>query len=643
MEVIVLIIPNLLKLTVVCNQDVSTKIKDYEKRFPGVEYFVCYSTSDEGNLNIEYKGKNNETNSIINKAQIKARESIKGIPIIFEQLTYFFDIEFDNNLQDLEESSIYVKHYLSEFAESFYRHGRSIRGQFSFVNEPGQFRLEVVYKKGKAEKSFWFDFTVASTKMDVINDYRSILKKIEDWDRNLVFYNKAKTLHEVQRLAASTDPKETQKWVVFFDKTLDVYEKALRRILYYPNNQMISSTFFHRADQVKRWTIAMSRDFAKHKNDLLKLEKHKFVDTVRELTFDTRENRFVKFTLFKLISLLQTARNAFEEDTDYSREFVFSLEKRIERFKRYMRTPKLSKVGVSSKTVNSLVMQMRPGYSDIRAVWNLMNSLFTSDISLSGKRLSFGFAKLSILYEFWCFLAIKEILDDITEQYGIVSSIVNEAEAKQAIAAATADENIPSKAPIAYTYLRDDGSKLAELLFQQSYGPNFNAETFADPFLQRPDIVVRFWNQDRIYTYLFDAKYRIENSNLTGNKEAAPRDSIDQMHRYRDAILWRKKDNESVKREIIGAYILFPADINKCDQIPIYTYDSLIAEQNIGAFPLLPQKDKVLRDFLSSLIKRIIESDNSAWLLEENQIIAQKGFVYSIDHDEEAYSATLFD
>lgn len=643
MEVIVLTIPGLVKLTVICNQDVSNKIRDYEKRFPGVEHFVCYSSSDEGNLNIEYEGKNNEPNLIINKAQIKAKESIKGLPIIFEQLTYFFDVEFDNNLQDLDESSIYVKHYLSEFAESFYRRGRSIRGQFSFTNEPGQFRLEVIYRTGKVEKSFWFDFTVASTKMDVVNDYRSILKKIEDWDRNLVFYNKAKTLHEVQKLAEATDPKETKKWVVFFDKALDVYEKALRRILYSPNNQMVSTTFFHRADQVKHWTIVMTRDFAKHKNDLPKLEKHKFVDTVKEITFDTRENRFVKFTLIKLISLLATAKNEFENDTDYSREFVHSLENRIDKFKRYLRTPRLSNVGVSTRTVNSLVMQMRPGYSDIRAVWNLMNSLFTSDISLSGKRLSFGFAKLSILYEFWCFLAIKEILDDIMEQHGIESSKVNESEAKQAIAAAIADENIPSKAPIAYVYSRENGSKFAELLFQQSYGPNPSADTFADPFLQRPDIVVRFWNNDRVYTYLFDAKYRIENSSLTDNKEAAPRDSLDQMHRYRDAILWRKKDNKSVKREIIGAYILYPADINKDELIPIYSYDLLIAEQNIGAFPLLPQKDKILRDFLSTLIKKIMESENSAWLLEENQVIAQKGFAYSIDKGEDAYSATLFD
>lgn len=654
MDVVVYKIPDVATLTIGTKQDVAIKLRDYEKRFPGATHLVNYSCSHEGKLWLGYNQKvkiggveKEILQSVHLESSIEAKGSVVKLPLIFEQLNYFFDIEFED-VAGFEKDSMYVKHYLSEFTDSFNSRGRSMHGQFSFVNEPGRFRLEIHYKVNSIEHEFWFEFTVASTKMDVLKDYREILKAIERWDRSLVFSEKAKTLHEVQK-AGKAEPNEAKRWVTYFEKSFDVYERALKRILHEPNDRMITTPYFHRVDQVKRWSPAMSREFARVKNDPARLMRYKFVDNVREMTFDTQENRFVKHTLKHLTAMLQVASQEFAKDDDYDKDFRKRLTERVDRFKRYQRDRKFANVGAFQGEANSMVMQMRPGYSDIRIVWVLMNSLFTSDISLgSSRNPSLGLAKLSNLYEFWCYLTVKELMDSvISERFGILPTALNAVDAKKAVASAMLKEDDEVSNPVVYAYKKQDGALVAEVAFQQSYGPNSKDDVFAGPFQQRPDIVVRLFDKTHIYTYLFDAKYRIENSRYTGDKDAAPRDALDQMHRYRDAILWRKSGNgaaDEIKREVVGSYILFPADTDKDnpDGVPIYDYSKVIEEQNIGAFPLLPNRTDLLKKHLKFLVDKLdIDATTSAWLLKENQVIPQKGLFYT-DSEEGALGESAF-
>ncbi len=666
MDVLVYTVANVATVRVASNQDVSAKVADYARRFPGESHHVRYACSDAGTIEVGC-GAGAGGHAAVGVA---AGGGVVAPPVVFEQLTYFFDVDFAEELAGLDESSVRVRHYLTEFTDSFIRRGRSIRGQFSFVNEPGQFRFEVVFKVGAVERSLWIEFTVASTKMDVTGDYREILRVVESWHRGLVFVSKAKTLHEVRRIGEKAPADGQKDWVVYFERALDVYERALRRILHEPNRRMVTRAFHRRVDQVRRWTPAMAREYARLADDAERLERRRLVDAVREMTFDTRENRFVKHTLRRLTACLQVAQREFAGDGDYSDVFKEGLARRIDRFRRYLRDPKFAVVEDGHvESVNSLVMQMRPGYSDVRVVWTLMNGLFTSDISLSARRNpSAGFAKLSALYEFWCFLTVKDLMDAILlERFGAVPRPLGVGDAKKAVAAATAgeDEGGADDAPVAYAY-EAAGVTVAKVAFQQSYGPaKEGADVFAAPFRQRPDIVVSLRDRAHVYTYLFDAKYRIENSVLTGGRDAAPRDALDQMHRYRDAILWRTRGGEGasghagrvtlpagvtregghagrvtlsagdIKREVVGAYILYPADESEKAVVPAYSYDELIATQNVGAFALLPGRVEKLRTFLTALVGKLdVNAETSAWLLKERQVIPQKGLFYTDDADD---------
>ena len=94
-----------------------------------------------------------------------------------------------------------------------------------------------------------------------------------------------------------------------------------------------------------------------------------------------------------------------------------------------------------------------------------------------------------------------------------------------------------------------------------------------------------------VYTWIFDAKYRITEDGY------APSGAINQMHWYRDAILWGKE--APFKRETLGAYVLYPGEKE--------LYKNSIQNVNIGAYVLTPKKykdqtDSPLREKLKELI-----------------------------------------
>ena len=102
------------------------------------------------------------------------------------------------------------------------------------------------------------------------------------------------------------------------------------------------------------------------------------------------------------------------------------------------------------------------------------------------------------------------------------------------------------------------------------------------------------------FTYLFDAKYRIDER---GGKDASPAEPINDMHRYRDAILYRSQDGErKLSRQVVGAYVLYPGR-----PLPdSYDYQKLIDNENIGAIPLLPGEagGKALKDFIKTILDK---------------------------------------
>ena len=151
---------------------------------------------------------------------------------------------------------------------------------------------------------------------------------------------------------------------------------------------------------------------------------------------------------------------------------------------------------------------------------------------------------------------------------------------------------------------------------KDEYGMGINTATTE----QRPDIVlnIRKTSGEVVLTYLYDAKYRVINDKrldkdfeeqdikewetLHGG-DYPPTDAINQMHRYRDAIYYSKEHEPYRSKEIIGGYILFPGRGNNEDIKKRY-YSASIDSVNIGAFPLLPNSDSLLKEHLEDILMK---------------------------------------
>ena len=168
---------------------------------------------------------------------------------------------------------------------------------------------------------------------------------------------------------------------------------------------------------------------------------------------------------------------------------------------------------------------------------------------------------------------------------------------------------------------------IIELYHDFSYDTTTSQSVKSFTVNQRPDIVLRITKNDLkekyVLTYLYDAKYRLASDEKPGSPDLPTEDSINQMHRYRDAIYYVNKENSKPEKEVIGAYILFPGT-GDVESIRNLDYYKSIESVNIGAFPLQPN-DHSNRILLEDHLKSIIGLDTESVL---NEISPQKDNYY---------------
>lgn len=127
--------------------------------------------------------------------------------------------------------------------------------------------------------------------------------------------------------------------------------------------------------------------------------------------------------------------------------------------------------------------------------------------------------------------------------------------------------------------------------------------------------------------WLFDAKYRIKTKSNRYDtddidcKDYVPDDAINQMHRYRDALIRVDNRNElqSKSRPVFGAFALYPGFYNQGKEIN--PYHSMIKEIGIGAFALLPSSEthenSWLESFLTQQLGTVLSSYSTSTICED--------------------------
>ena len=601
--------------------------------------YCAYSSSRKGTLKLRDlpAGKNELVAQ--NDEIVPCEEWPQLWPVLFETCKYQFAVEFKQGLDiSIEKQYPHVRHQLKSIGENFKFYSSSsdsgiLVGDIDFLNSPGKFSFAFDYCDTDGllhhEK---MELYVASPKLDTKNDLQQIMALINQEYENYIYDYLTLTFNS---FALQRSVKNNHIiWLSIFRSVVDEYFRNVRFVMSRPNNKPVRKTYHARPERIRRWS---QREEERYRNMGQDAEMHYFRYEQTENTINTRENRFVKYTLhvlgkkfrevFSELSALPNVMDAEERQLleDYQRQF-----------KRMETSPFFQKVGeFEGFRQESAILQQRMGYSKIYKAWLMLKN----SLELIDGKTDIGMKQIWELYEIWCFLVMKRL---IAKVLGLdlqkPDNHVREDKSKML--------NTIVKSEMTHVIEFDNvknGDKVC-LEYQHTY--NRRTKEFSTTTTeQRPDIVVTIKKKDGfVLTYLYDAKYRVQDDVRDGELDEGVSidvadyplpDAINQMHRYRDAIYYSMKaEVRPSAKEIIGGYILFPGRVVGDEIYGRYFYQS-IRKVNIGAFPLLPaakenEDDIIQCDLLERHLREILLEDSVYEHVKDS--IPQKGLVYDTEN-----------
>lgn len=542
----------------------------------------------------------------------------KSKAVFFDNADYPLWVEFKEGVREAWFNTANRK-----IAENFkFRKEKQILSGFlNYGNEIGKSEIIINYIMENGERRYFqFSFDVLSTKLNYHEHWREIIRGIEQEYRMLSIDFLKKTFHSFE-ISDVEDTTHDLIWWQIFTPLREEFIAACKMILDRPRHRLKGHHEYQRAEKIKRFTPLLENEYARFKS----AGNHLYYVEVPTLNNDTFENRFLKFAL-QLLSdkhkSLATQILQHPNITDERRREIESAVKEMDalNFHPFFRTVGSFK-GI---THESLILQNDTHYSNVYRTWLILQQSYSLNEGLHNLETK----DIATLYEIWCYIQLKEI---VRGQLGEGIEIDNESRMEMnGLFGAELGKGDKSR-----ILFRKGNVELAELIYNPTQGDNDNRDINIDNLVsrtvpQKPDIVLRLTKKepatDLKLTYLFDAKYRIDGKEK--GVDMPPEDAINQMHRYRDAIYYTEHDQQGLKKEVIGGYILFPGNGDPANFQVARFYKS-IDDVNIGAFPLRP-KDLENRKLLEEFIQRLLTTRATA-LLSQDNIIPQKGLRYIED------------
>ena len=463
-------------------------------------------------------------------------------------------------------------------------------------------------------------FEVLPTKMALHQDlsamYQAIDKVYPLWRFSLV--------EKTEQDAATSQQRGhfPLMWLANFAALRKRFEQGLKVICAAPHSRLQPTVANIKAAKLKgrlphKLAEQVKQDFANGQYD------KRYAVEKKQLSVDTPENRFIKMAVSKskrqLAEFEQKLRqsNQAPERQRLSDSFLNELHSWQQPLQKVLGQSFLKEVGAyTGLSRESLVLQQKTGYSAVYRVWQELK--FYLDVF--GNQSSISMKSVAEIYEVWCFLCLKQILEqdlgfELVEN-GATKLAQNdffEYQLKDGFAGA-------------FRFKRSDG-----VTARLAHEPKFTkkGQSIRSYLVnQEPDIVLEVTlpksadltkadsAEEKQFIWLFDAKYRIkteknrfdDSNEDIESKDYVPDDAINQMHRYRDALIRlseprlsepRLSESPSSKiegqqakksRPVFGAFALYPGFFDQATTPNPYA--AAIEEVGIGAFALLPSQDE---------------------------------------------------
>ena len=513
-------------------------------------------------------------------------------PMFFEQTDYIISAKARNGEQlEFKSNSSLIEAAVGRVIDD---DATVLNGVINFGNNVGFFSFTII-ANGNAVAAVRLE--VYPSKISYREDYREMMEDINNLVSESILDFMRKTY-----MVFVPDHKRNEIPAVFFtilETVFDKYMQAANRIIAVPHHKLITEHDVVPFYKAKRTDGRSLKWLEKHPEYVIKddgkVKAERVLTAKKQITYDTQENRLVKFMLQSTIRRTEDFKKRYIACTkNPDREIISGAEKMERELKRLIGNTFLAEVSdYNAAKSMSLVFGMAPGYRELYKYYLML----LNGISVGGDVFNMSVKETAQLYEYWCFIKLYAILKD---RYELKSPDIIKVDRS----GVTVDLAKGKSSTVKF-YNPKNGESFS-LTYNQS-------EMDTQTVNQKPDNVLELEKKgaSNKYKYVFDAKYRIENNPdgafYPDSKPGPKVDDINTMHRYRDSIVYENTESRfTFEKTMFGAYILFP--YSNEEEYKNHRFFKSIETVNIGGLPFLPSATSLVTEMLDALISDSSES-----------------------------------
>jgi uncharacterized protein len=591
------------------------KGKPYHERYLGLQQYKSLDFHDVMTLGI--KGNNIEVKKVFDvntQMLVDHREHGEHRPIFFENGIYQVIVSPKNDT----DLNFYHEHPLLRKAIDSVKIGASyvLLGNLNFQSEIGYSTFEI---RCADKPLIEITIEIFPTKLDYKEDYRNLLKEVNDEIYNLAFHFLKKTyLSAKTRLEGNPSLTEFFRLIsVYFDSFI----KSIDQIERQPHHRLEKRHEITRGDRLKnidskgRNYLRKNRHLLQAVNNGIKIDNSHYMplkglNSIKEIAYDTHENRYIKWMMNRLVwkvdHLLvrygnRNRRNDVEDHETELKDLITGWKIKLEH---KLNSPFWRIVRLPDRSISSLILQLAPGYRDAYQIFLTVSKGLTLQSSIH----KMSVKDVATLYEYWTYLKLGQILN---RKYDLVSQDIIKVNRDGLFV------NLEANRQATKVYMHPVTKEKITLTYQKYEGP-------LPTISQKPDTMLSIEKKGENYSfnYVFDAKYRIDfaaSGSYYANKYVSPgpmEEDINTMHRYRDSIV--AEHSGPYERTAFGAYVLFPWNEEQVFQ-GHHFYKS-IEKVNIGGFPFLPNATDLVERFIENLIEKSPEEIQKEGILPRGSL-----------------------
>ena len=454
-----------------------------------------------------------------------------------------------------------------------------VHGMVNFGGQVGESRF-VVEVDGRPHVAVTVE--VFPAKLDYRADYEALRDEVEAMATGLVYEYLRATYQPAGRHPAGTPGPVA--WVTLLRHLLDDLTRALDEVARHPWRETRRTVRVQRAERIRRPDATLRKALATGGGRGRALPgdtplRERMPSQAACTTLDTAAHRWLAAQLnlirTRLSTFLATTRPAGPRGPRVRAELAAML-RRVARLAD--REPFRDVRGGAPRTP-PFQLHRAPGYREAyQACLCLRDGL-----TLSGGALGLGVKDLHLLYEYWCFLTVVRLAGAATGR-PLSAALWPAVERKGLRLGLRRGQTLVF--PLA------EGGRLT-----CTYNPRFSGPGYLVP--QQPDILLALERPDgRCDRYVLDAKYRLDASPGYRRRYGVPgppTGALNDLHRYRDAIL----DPARTGRSVVEAVALYPYREETPGAFAASRHARLLREVGVGALPLLPGATEYLAAWLA--------------------------------------------